>query len=113
MTRRAKKYLFDILSCIEELELLGSEVVSLENLEEMPLQKRALERLFEIIGEATRRLVEEYSDIEISNKEKIIGMRNIIAHGYDAVNYKILWQALHDQIPTLNQEAKRLLEKGG
>lgn len=113
MTRRAKKYLFDILSCIEELELLGSEVVSLENLEEMPLQKRALERLFEIIGEATRRLVEEHSDIEISNKKKIIGMRNIIAHGYDAVNYKILWQALHDQIPTLKQEAKHHLEKEG
>ncbi len=109
MTRKVKKYLFDIRVCIEELELLEAEVKDFETLEAMPLQKRALERLMEIIGEATKYLVAEQEDISISNKEKIIGMRNIIAHGYDAVDYRILWQALKDQIPALKTEINELL----
>lgn len=75
----------------------------------MPIQKRAFERLFEIIGEATRCLIAEQSDIPISNTDKIIGMRNIIAHGYDVVNYRVLWQAWLDHIPVLKAEVEGLM----
>ena len=110
MTRKVKKYLFDIQSCIIELEELAVEIGSLENLESTPLYKRAFERLFEIIGEATRCLIAEQSDIPISNTNQIIGMRNIIAHGYDVVNYKILWQAWLEQIPVLKAEVDHLMD---
>jgi uncharacterized protein with HEPN domain len=109
MTRKVKKYLFDIQSCIGELELLVADVETFENLENMPIQKRAFERLFEIIGEATRCLVAEQNDISISNTDKIIGMRNIIAHGYDVVNYRLLWQAWSEYIPVLRGEVEVLL----
>lgn len=110
MNRRVKKYLFDILSCISELENLVNEVQSLENLENQSVAKRAFERLFEVIGEATRNLLSEQGDIPISNTDKIIGMRNIIAHGYDLVNYRLLWQTYIEQIPILKEEITKLME---
>ena len=110
MTRKVKKYLFDILACIEEMENLVADVQTLERLENMAVQIRAFERLFEIIGEATRRVVAEQNDIPISNADKIIGMRNIIAHGYDMVDYKVLWQTYLEHIPILKDEINQLME---
>ena len=110
MTRKVKKYLFDIQACIEEMEYLVEEVGTLERLEKMPIQIRAFERLFEIIGEATRCLVSEQNDISISNTAKIIGMRNIIAHGYDMVDYRVLWQAWLEHIPVLKAEVEQLMD---
>ena len=109
MNRKVKKYLFDIQSCIEEMEALAETSGNFEQLNSNSIQKRALERLFEIIGEATRCLVAEQKDIPISNAEKIIGMRNIIAHGYDVVNYRLLWQFWIDHVPILKQEVDDLL----
>ena len=54
-----------------------------------------LEREFEIIGEALYRLRSAAPEIfaQIPNAHRIIGMRNILAHGYDQVDYEILWDA--------------------
>lgn len=65
MNRKVKKYLFDIQSCIEEMEYLVEVSGSFEQLNSNAVQKRALERLFEIIGEATRCLVVEQKDISM------------------------------------------------
>ena len=60
------------------------------------LQQVAVERELEIIGEALKRL--ERSDEclfeKIENARKIIGMRNVLAHGYDVIDYRILWSVI-------------------
>lgn len=55
------------------------------------MRQAALERKFEILGEALNRA--EQSDPELADRlpelRRIIGMRNRIIHGYDAVDEEI------------------------
>lgn len=45
--------------------------------------RRAVEREFEIIGEAMGRIEKLDSSLNISSKKLIINMRNRVIHGYD------------------------------
>ena len=53
------------------------------------------ERLVEVIGEAVKRLPE---DLRARHPEppwrKIAGTRDYIAHGYDSVDYEVIWSVL-------------------
>ena len=57
--------------------------------------RRHAERVIELIGEACNRLPE---DVLAKHPEipwsQIIGMRNWLAHGYDGIDYDILWDAI-------------------
>ncbi len=70
----------------------------------------AVERLFEILGEAANRLPTEiqnqYSAIPWKN---IIGMRNIIIHTYERVDVSTLWGAAKKDLPVLQPHLKTLL----
>ncbi len=62
----------------------------------------ALTRLVEIIGEAANRVskevTQEHEDIPW---REIISLRNRLVHGYDAVDYDILWKILVEDLPKL------------
>ncbi len=62
----------------------------------------ALVRLLEIVGEAaSRTLLDEraqHSDIPWA---EIIGLRNRLIHGYDSVDFEILWQIVNHDLPNL------------
>jgi len=64
----------------------------------------ALERQFEIIGEAIFRLDRidhQNLAIKIPEYPKIIGFRNVIAHGYDIIDYDVLWDFAKERVPEL------------
>lgn len=52
----------------------------------------AVERQFEIIGEALNRIKNIDAELltKIDNWREIIGFRNVIAHGYDVVEHEIV-----------------------
>lgn len=62
----------------------------------------ALTRLVELVGEAASYVPQnirlEYPDIPWS---KIIGMRNKLIHGYDSIDYNILWDTVTHNFPSL------------
>jgi len=63
----------------------------------------AVERSFEIIGEALNRsykLDPELIDT-IPNYRQIISFRNILAHCYDTVEDKIVWGIIEESLPLL------------
>ena len=62
----------------------------------------ALTKLVEIVGEAAARVTEELQDShgEIPWRQ-IIGTRNRLIHGYDAVDYDILWGVIDGELPVL------------
>ncbi len=61
------------------------------------------EREFEIIGEALSRLRRDFPDeaSTIPQLHRIIGLRNIIAHGYDVVDHLILWDMIENHLASL------------
>jgi uncharacterized protein with HEPN domain len=62
----------------------------------------ALVRLLEIIGEAANRIPEEeqarYPQIPWP---QIVSLRNRLIHGYDSVDFDILWQIVAEDLPPL------------
>lgn len=48
--------------------------------------KRAVEREFEIIGEAVNRISRIEEDFPIQNARNIVGLRNQVIHAYDAIS---------------------------
>ncbi|WP_288338230.1 DUF86 domain-containing protein [uncultured Gordonia sp.] len=71
------------------------------------LVESATERQIEIVGEALRNLrrVDEDLAARIPHVHKIIGMRNVLVHGYAQVDSSIVWTAatmdVSDLIPVL------------
>ena len=111
MENEIKKYLFDIKESIESIEnYLGDKrnySVYLEN----KMLRRAIEREFEIIGEAMNRIDRLHATIEISSKRQIIDMRNRVIHGYDKIDNEIVWGTIVRHLPSLKTEITFLLTK--
>jgi len=69
----------------------------------------ALVRLLEIIGEAASRIPKKeqarYADISWS---EIISLRNRLIHGYDTVDFDILWQIVSQDLPGLIESLRKV-----
>ena len=62
----------------------------------------ALVRLLEIVGEAAGRVTKEECVLHPEIPwPQIIGLRNRLIHGYDAVDHDILWQVIAHDLPPL------------
>jgi uncharacterized protein with HEPN domain len=40
----------------------------------------------------------------ITDVDKIIGLRNVLAHGYDLLEYEILWDVVENKIDLLKRD---------
>jgi uncharacterized protein with HEPN domain len=73
----------------------------------------ALVRLLEIVGEAASRTTDEerlkYPSIPWS---QIIGLRNRLIHGYDSVDFDVLFGIVSSDLPKLIAELEQLLPEG-
>jgi uncharacterized protein with HEPN domain len=74
--------------------------------------KSAVERQFEIIGEALKQLLEKYPSYksEITNPSRIISFRNRLIHGYSSSSDEVVWGIIEKDLPILKSEINRLLE---
>lgn len=70
----------------------------------------AVARLLEIVGEAASRVSDRTQDRhrEIPWPE-IIGLRNRIIHGYDTVDFDIVWTVVKSDLPPLIQMLEKTL----
>ena len=91
MRRESLKLLEDARAACAEIESFISGRTEADFLE-IPLLQRGVERSVEIVVEALRRLRDlDPEAIElIPDFRRIIGMRNILAHGYDALDYGVV-----------------------
>lgn len=110
MNDETKKNLVDILQASEEIQkfTLGLDFSAYQ---ESPVTQRAVERDFEIIGEALSRIKRTDPAVlnTISEHHRIIGFRNILIHGYDMVDEGIVWNAVKNHLPILIQEIQNIL----
>ncbi len=73
--------------------------------------RSAVERQFEIIGEALNQAEIDHPELAtlIPDIRRIIGLRNRVIHGYDSVDDQLLWQTVHTHVPSLAQQLAQLL----
>jgi uncharacterized protein with HEPN domain len=109
-----RKYLYDIREA-GRLILDFIEGKSFDDYGSDPLLRSAVERQFEIIGEALGnllRLTPELSE-RISYSPRIIAFRNRLIHGYASVSNELVWGIVESHLPTLMAETQALLADGG
>ena len=103
------KYILDIESIIEEIELIKQKTHNdFDSYSNDIILQRAVERDLEIIGEAIRKIIEINPNIQITASKNIIGLRNIISHAYDSVEPEMLWGIIQKNIPVLINEIRNL-----
>ena len=61
----------------------------------------AVIRNFEVIGEAANRLSPAARHQAEVSWRKVIAFRNRLIHGYDSVDFEILWQIVNHDLPSL------------
>ena len=77
--------------------------------------RSAVERQFEVIGEAMAQLakIDEPMAGQISHYERIIAFRNVLIHGYADVDNRLVWDVLEANLPTLLNEVDNILKDMG
>lgn len=109
MNLEIKKYLFDIQESIDSIEKYLGNKRDFKVYVADKMLRRAIEREFEIIGEAMSRIEKLDSTLNISSKRQIISMRNRVIHGYDKIDNEIIWGTIVRHLPTLKLEIQDLL----
>jgi len=86
MEHKIKKFLFDIQEAIKSIESYLGDKRDFNVYQSNKMLRRAIEREFEIIGEAMTRIQKLDNKINITTKKQIISMRNRVIHGYDKID---------------------------
>lgn len=112
MDKEIQVWLFDILNSILEIEsFVDFEETNFQDYSSDVKTKRAVERNLEIIGEAVNRISKKDENLEITNKSKIISVRNRIIHEYDQVSDELIWSIITQYLPVLEKEVRQYLNE--
>ncbi len=98
-----------ILNAIDKIEQIV-ENLSIDNFREDWEKRLIVERLIEIIGEASNRVSAElqYQYPQIPWVQ-MIGMRNFISHEYFRIDINILWETAAEAVPALRFDIEHIL----
>ena len=79
-----------------------------QDLDEDRMLNLSLVRLLEIVGEVASHVPDE---VRAANPEipwsQIVGLRNRLIHGYDEVDFDVLWQIVSQDLPPLIESLRR------
>lgn len=108
--REIKNLLEDIYDAIKKI-ISYTKAMSYEDFIRDDKTVDAVVRNFEIIGEASNRIPDdfktEHPEIEW---RRIVGFRNRIIHEYFGIDYENLWRIKNENIPTLSEFMEQILE---
>jgi len=105
-----RKYLFDIREACELITQFTAGK-TYDNFHADRMLRSAVERQFEIIGEALNQALQRdpAMSISISNASRIISFRHRLIHGYATVSDEVVWGILETNLPVLTREVSQLL----
>lgn len=80
-----------------------------------PMAQAAVERKFEIIGEALNQLSKLDATVaaRIPDLAQIVAFGNQLIHGYATVNVSTVWNIVQTALPALQEAAQALLDELG
>ena len=78
-----------------------------------PMAQAAVERKFEIIGEALNQLAKLDAALasRIPDLPQIVAFRNQLIHGYATMNVSTVWNIAQNALPTLIEAVQTLLDE--
>ncbi|OQX17750.1 MAG: hypothetical protein BWK80_39125 [Desulfobacteraceae bacterium IS3] len=110
MKDEIKKLLFDINEAADSVfEYLG-ERRDFSEYNKNKMLRRAVEREFEIIGEAMNHILKIDPNFPIRYARRIVDLRNLVIHGYDQVDHAIIWGIISRDLPNMRNEVMKLLD---
>jgi uncharacterized protein with HEPN domain len=73
--------------------------------------RSAVERKFEIMGEALGRIRRDDPELlpKIREYREIVSFRNILIHGYDTIDDRIVWDVAEDDLDGFIEDVERLI----
>jgi uncharacterized protein with HEPN domain len=114
MDRDARAYLWDAK---ESAEAIAGFVrgKSFEDYSADQMLRSAVERQFGIIGEALRQLKKRAPELAnlIPELGSAVAFRNILIHGYDVIDDRIVWRTIDESLPALRERLTTLLSRLG
>lgn len=114
MQRDPRAYLWDAREAAAAiLEFVAGK--TFEDYTNERLLRSAVERQFEIIGEALNQLckIEPQWAERIPDVPQIIAFRNVLIHGYASVNDLTVWRTIDESLPALYETVTCLLDEAG
>ena len=114
MSRDARAYLWDVLSAAEAIDRFVAGVDA-EAYARSEVIHSAVERKFEIIGEALSQLAKRNAVLAtaIPFLAQVVAFRNQLIHGYASVNSATVWNVIQDSLPALLEKVESLLDATG
>ncbi|MEM9448246.1 MAG: DUF86 domain-containing protein [Cyanobacteria bacterium P01_E01_bin.6] len=108
-TNRDAGSLWDMAQAIRRIQEFTSDLTYDDYVDSILIQSAA-ERQFEILGEAARRLSDEFRQAHSKIEwRKIIGLRNILIHRYDEIRQQIIWETVVSELDPLLAQLENLL----
>lgn len=113
MQLEVRKYLYDIQHAADLLVEFTADK-KFADYERDAMLRAAVERKFEVIGEALAQLakLDQRLASRLGDYRRIIAFRNILIHGYAEVDDRLVWDIVESRLPTLRLEIKTLLDSG-
>lgn len=111
MPRTGKLYLDDILASAKKIQRYVGDS-EFDDLIHDELKVDAIVRNFEIIGEASSKIQQDIKGkYPIVEWRKIADFRNILAHEYFGINYKIMWDIIKNKLPELKEIIEQIINE--
>lgn len=101
-----------ILEAIERIEAYVSDIDEMSFLSSKLVQDAVI-RNIEVIGEASNNILRVAPEFAAEHDEipwqVMYAMRNRVSHGYDKVDFDMVWKTIHNDLPSLHAQVTAAL----
>lgn len=114
MVRDSRAFLWDVQAAANAIDEFTRRRTIDAYLGDLMLRS-AVERQFEIIGEALGQLARVEPELarRVPDLPQVVAFRNLLIHGYASVDHRTVWRAIEEDLPRLRESVARLLAELG
>jgi len=114
MQRDPRAFLWDVQAAAKQIQAFTADMDA-NAYASNPMAQAAVERKFEVIGEALSQLakLDALLAARVSDLPRIVAFRNQLIHGYARINISTVWTVVQTSLPLLLTETNALLDELG